>query len=214
VPQDEAGEASEQVWDPAAGTLILAGLLGAGADARPVTATLLPSGRALVIDEGGSAQVWDPATDSSAPTGSLDVSDSPPFGDPLSATLLPDGRVLVLNGEHSAQVRDADTGLFVPTGSRLEARSGGTATLLSDGRVLVAGGEGPCVPSTTGLKGACRVVMLASAELWDPATGVFSATGRLTTERWNHAVTLLSDGRVFSVGGQTNQGTAEVFELK
>ena len=45
------------------------------------------------------------------------------------------------------------------------ARAGHTATLLSSGKVLVSGGQGPEGP-------------LASAEVYDPATGAWSSHGR------------------------------------
>src|SRR5437899_77303 len=63
----------------------------------------------------------------------------------------------------------AFSGGFIYTGSLTVARTGHTATLLNDGRVLVAGGTGPAY--------------LSSAELYDPSTGTFSATGALHTGR-------------------------------
>src|SRR5437667_9547124 len=53
---------------------------------------------------------------------------------------------------------------FVITGSLATARNGHTATLLPNGKVLIAGGR-------NGHSG------LASAELYDPASGTWSATG-------------------------------------
>jgi hypothetical protein len=60
----------------------------------------------------------------------------------------------------AAEEEPAATGTFGPAGSLAEARFfGHTATLLPDGRVLVIGGLGV-------------VDILASAEVWDPATSI------------------------------------------
>ena len=70
----------------------------------------------------------------------------------------------------------------------ITARRMHTATLLPDDRVLLVGGYGA--------GGA-----LASAELFDPTTGTFSATGNLTTARGGHTAILLLTGKVLIVGG-------------
>jgi len=84
-------------------------------------------------------------------------------------------------------------------------RTGHTATLLRDGRVLIVGGQG----GTT---------IFASAELYDPKTGKFTATGSMTTARTDHTATLLSDGRVLIAGGYNATGgllnSAELYDPK
>jgi hypothetical protein len=83
---------------------------------------------------------------------------------------------------------------FYVTGSMKEARLLHTATLLTGGKVLIAGGQ---VDVNT---------LLATAELFDPGTGLFTATGNLQASRSEHTATLLNDGRVLLAGGVT--GTA------
>ncbi|MCY1017672.1 Kelch repeat-containing protein [Pyxidicoccus sp. MSG2] len=82
------------------------------------------------------------------------------------------------------------------TGSMLTLRLAGTPVLLSSGKVLVSGGYNPTI--------------LASAELYDPATGSWSAAGSMARARWGHTLTLLPSGKVLAVGGVSNtQGTGE-----
>jgi hypothetical protein len=83
---------------------------------------------------------------------------------------------------------------FVATGSMKDERIDATATLLADGEVLVAGGS----PALCDLAG-CPV--LASAELYDPASGKFTPTGSMVWARVGASATLLPDGRVLIVGG-------------
>ena len=81
---------------------------------------------------------------------------------------------------------------FGDTGSLGAARSRHTATLLPNGKVLVAGGY-YIQPGQ---------VALASAELYDPASGTWSITGEsLATARYEHTATMLPNGKVVVAGG-------------
>ena len=48
--------------------------------------------------------------------------------------------------------------------------------------------------------------MLDTAELYDPVTGLFSATGKMTTTRYGHLAAVLGDGDVLVAGGIDNAG--------
>jgi Tol biopolymer transport system component len=115
-----------------------------------------------------------------------------------TATVLPDGRILVtISCSAAAELYDPTTGTFSPTGSLTATRGGETATLLRDGRVLIVGG-GSCGDAE-------HDGIWASAELYDPRTGTFHATGSMGTPRARHTATLLADGRVLITGGITGQ---------
>jgi hypothetical protein len=102
----------------------------------------------------------------------------------------------------------APSGTFSPTGSMADDRQDHTATLLLDGRVLIAGGLSWADSGT-------ELVALATAELYDPATGEFSPTGSMTVARENHTATRLDDGRVLITGGwdgHSGYATAELYD--
>ena len=75
------------------------------------------------------------------------------------------------------------------TGSLNSPRLGHTATLMRDGKVLVTGGF-----DDTG-------ATLATAELFDPATGTWAFTAPMTNARAFHFAFLLSSGDVVVIGG-------------
>jgi N-acetylneuraminic acid mutarotase len=118
-----------------------------------------------------------------------------------SATLLPDGQVLVAGG-NTAELFDPATGTWTATGALPESFFGHSATLLPNGTVLIAGGD---VPSGPGARGWVH------AALFDPATGRWTVTGSMVVGRLNHTATLLPDGRVLVLGGQSDGG--EDFEV-
>ena len=202
-----------ELYDPATGMWSLTGSTITGD-----TATLLLDGTVLVtgqLSDGAapSAQIYDPSAVTWTPTGGLLESRQT-----YTTTLLSDGRVLVTggmgpNGSYdylaSAEVYDPRTGTWSVTGGMGETRGehgisvapGQTATLLKSGMILVVGGA------------ATPFDALDSAELYDPTTGTWRATGSMHTPRQHHTATLLEDGRVLVVGGgAAGTPTAELYD--
>ncbi len=134
-------------------------------------------------------------------TGSLNVARWEP-----AATLLQNGQVLVAGGIYSAsaELYTPSTGVWTTTGSMHSNRWLFTATLLSNGQVLVAGGESYVNN---------QLVLLASAELYNPSTGTWTTTGSMHTAREVHTATLLQNGQVLVAGGGGNTGTLASAEL-
>jgi hypothetical protein len=130
-----------------------------------------------------------------------------------TATLLSDGHVLVAggaaaNGEvvATAELYEPTSGRWSDTGSMTEGRVGPTAILLADGRVLVVGGG----PLSNGFSTA-----VASAEVYDPASGIWSAAATMHADRQYHTATLLRDGTVLVAGGigsAAAYASAEVYD--
>ena len=122
-----------------------------------------------------------------------------------TAALLPSGKVLISGGSSgyngsvlaSAELYDPGSGSFTATGDMTMPRLNHTATLLPDGKVLIAGGQ---------TNRAYPPAVLRSAELYDPATGTFTATVDMASGRGGHSATLLADGTVLIAGGADFDG--------
>ena len=82
------------------------------------------------------------------------------------------------------------------------ARYSYTATLLPSGQVLVAGGDDD------------TPAVVNSAELYDPATGTWAATGSMNSPREYHTATLLPSGQVLVAAGYSNAplDSAELYD--
>jgi WD40 repeat protein len=106
-----------------------------------------------------------------------------------TATLLPSGHVLVAGGT-TAELYDPGSGTWSPTGSLNEVRGGHRATLLPNGKILVVGG----------LSGTLGFPHASGAELYDPSTGIWTATTAYKPGS-GHTATLLPNGNVLVAGG-------------
>jgi hypothetical protein len=91
---------------------------------------------------------------------------------------------------------------WIPTGSLNIAREYHTATPLADGRVLVIGGLGTTITTTsTGSAWYADGNPKNTAEIYDPASATWRATGSLNIARYNPIATLLPTGQVLVTGG-------------
>ncbi len=206
---------SAELFTPSSGTFSpTTGLLTVVRELH--VAVLLGDGRVLIV--GGydgaaplaSAELFDPTAGTFSTTNGA-LATARYSG---SAALLPNGKVLVAGGHgllstvvySSAELYDPTAGTFsATTGSLNAARYGHSATLLASGLVLLAGGCGS----------VGTLLPLASTELFDPGTGLFTSTGSLATGRYGHTATLLPGGRVLVASGATGSAptrSAELFE--
>lgn len=192
-----SGMASTEVFDPAARTFTNAASMSVARTGH--TATLLSNGKVLIA--GGyngsylsSAELYDPLSNRFTPLKAMTAARSGHV-----ATLLPNGKVLLVGGVGvgwtflaTAEIYDPTTNTFTATGNMLAARESHTATLLHNGKVLIAGGHRGRRPSVT---------IYSSTEIYDPATGKFTAATDMTRVRHKHEAVLLTDGRVLIAGG-------------
>ncbi len=216
-----------ELYDPANGTWSPAGSLNTRRSLH--AATLLKDGRVLVAGgrtcnappptqcdfnfRSNSAEIYDPATNTWTPTGNLLIARHT-----NRAALLPDGRVLLPAGFQQTG-DNMEVELYTPAanpaagtwsscpppstptadcpGSLTQSRARAGGTLLPNGKVIVAAG----FPNND------------SSELYDPATGTWSATGKLKSfGRFNFYSALLPNGKFLLAGGGNGGSTAEVYD--
>jgi hypothetical protein len=199
---------SSELYDPNTGqwSYTAGGAAGGMHDGRSYhTATLLNDGTVLAVGGAGtanpslaSAELYDPASQTWSVAGPLAAGRYS-----HTATLLPSGKVLVTGGVNltngsasylsASELYDPAAKTWSATGSMATGRFSHTATLLNAGphagKVLVIGG----VDSTGAATG--------SVELYDPATGLWSAMPPLNVARALHTATLLANGTVLVMGG-------------
>lgn len=159
--------------DTAVGEWNVVGNLDAGMTGSSLSGTLLPDGRVFLTSDGVHSLIFDPES------GQLSVpasAASPQVGH--TAVALADGRVLLLGGgaqdpegavAASTLTRSYDAGsdTWDEWTGLLEARAFAGVAPLPDGRLLVVGGQG------------ADGTLLASCEIFDPATGEASSAAAL-----------------------------------
>lgn len=193
----DLGAGSQVVWTPAASL---------NAPRGEFATVTLTDGRVLVTGganqgTGGcssgeasrlsfsSTYVFDPAANAWTRTGLLSTARTDP-----AIALLPDGRVLVAGGYFRTK---PDSGLA----------PGGGDVRLAASRDGVTGGAplADVEPPTLGHA-------LATAEVFDPRTGTWTATGSMRYARYGAIAVTLSDGRVLVAGSQPGSGIASIAE--
>ena len=184
---------SAELYDPATGAWTVTGDM-VWTDISNRSAILLPDGKVFVSSDPGP-QLYDPGSG----TWTITATTLRPHIN-ATATLLLDGTVLVAGGEESGSAElyipagvsppaglafTPPAGVWIATGAMGAPRYGHTAVRLLDGRVLVVGGSSEGEHNLT------------STELYDPATGTWSATGSMVRPHGDgFPATLLRDGRV------------------
>jgi large repetitive protein len=224
---------SAEIFDPAAGVFSPTGSMTTAHSGYKCSALLL-DGRVLIVGgvlgEANTAEIYDPTTQRFTTTGPMAVRRDGRF----AAITLASGKVLVVGGEPTgaqtgtAELFDPGTDTFQPTGSTSRIHDVFAAARLDDGRVLIVGpdaaeplppvgvddglylassrSEG--VPARPGVDGVTSSWIVC--ETYDPTTGTFSRDGTLKIPRSYFSASLLADGRLLVVGGQTD--TAELFD--
>ena len=180
------------------------------------TATLLQDGTVLIAGGTGasgataSAAIYNPTTKTFTATGNMTTARV--FH---TATLLGNGMVLIAGGGidqfyalSSAELYDPATKTFSPTkGPMVNSHYEATATMLNNGTVLICGGSAAYNGNYTPLS--------AYAEIYNPTTETFTATGNMIQARYEHTATLLFDGSVLIAGGFTqnnySSNSAEIY---
>jgi hypothetical protein len=124
----------------------------------------------------------------------------------VNLVLLKNGKLLFYEDGLTPTVWDYNTNVFTNIATSADLFCSGHA-VLADGRILVVGGFG----------GSGTNIGIANAEIFDPATNVWTKVPNMAYKRWYPTATTLSDGRVLVTAGwqtspHTNAGIPEIYD--
>ncbi|MGZ3422896.1 MAG: kelch repeat-containing protein, partial [Polyangiales bacterium] len=182
-----------EIYDPAANTWTALAPVPNSFEAL----AKLPDGRALGVGScTATSDIYNPATGWSAGPAMLAKRLSP------QVTVLDDGRVLAVGGDAcgggwltSAEIWSPSTNTWTSAGTfSATIRAQAAITALPGKKALVTGGSG-------GSK---------AATLYDGNTNTWTEMAPMATDRWFHRSSLLPNGRVIVVGGQSSVGSEKV----
>lgn len=172
-------------------------------------ASAFQSGRTFLIAGGGQGNLLGAvglASTELYDVRSMSVTAGPTMTSPRALTAaveLSDGRVLLAGGVDNtgaviatAEVYEPATGTFTATSPMSRPRALHSATLLADGRVLVVGGTTSLADALSAIAGSQD-----STEIWNPATGNWSAAATMSDRLLGPGLTTLQNGRVLMSGG-------------
>lgn len=198
--------AASEIYDPASNSWSTTGSLNTTRSFH--TAVRLKTGKVLAIGGSGdlaSCELYD------STKGTWSIAASTTTGRyQNTTTLLSDGKVLVAGGAsgrfpvNSAEVYDPTVNTWTPTGSMKIGRYAHTAVLLTDGTVVVAGGVGQSISCG---KDCTGYIPTNKVDIFNEATGTFTAAAGLSQNLAYHSMTLLSNGRALENGGSATTAT-------
>jgi Abnormal spindle-like microcephaly-assoc'd, ASPM-SPD-2-Hydin/Galactose oxidase, central domain/Kelch motif len=192
--------AVSELYDPTSNSWSTTGSLNTGRYSH--TAVLLKTGKVLAV--GGSpglssCELYNPTA------GTWSIAANTNAGRYLNTTtVLSDGKVLVAGGANgrfpvnSAEIYDPTANAWTLTGKMASGRYAHTAALLPDNTVVVAGGIGQSISCG---KDCTGYIPFSKVEIYNEATGTFSATAPLSQALAYHSMTLLTTGRALENGG-------------